>query len=110
MAMPALLLQKPSKESKSKDHVTALKRRLASWKKGDIAELLKECDTIQGRIKISAPKRTTEATSKRFAALMKQGKINSAVKLLTSSMEGGILNPDTETMTLLQSKHPEPTP
>lgn len=110
MVMPALLLQKPSKQSKSKDHVAALKRRLACWKKGDIEELLKECNTIQSRIKISAPQKTTEATSKRFAALMKQGKINAAVKLLTSSMEGGILNLDTETMTLLQSKHPEPTP
>ena len=110
MVLPALLLQKPSKESKSKDHVTALKRRLISWKEGDILGLLRECGTIQSRIKLSAPKNTTEATSKRFANLMKQGKMNAAVKLLTSSMQGGILNLDTETMNLLRAKHPEPTP
>ena len=39
---------------------------------------------------------------------MKQGKINAAVKLLTSSMDGGVLPLDDDTMTLLQSKHPEP--
>ena len=110
MVLPALLLQKPSKESKSKDHVAALKRRLKSWKEGDILGLLKECDTIQSRIKLSAPRNTTEAISKRFAILMKQGKINAAVKLLTSSMQGGILNLDADTMNLLRAKHPEPTP
>ena len=33
MVMPALLLQKPSKSSKSKDHGAALERRLLLWKK-----------------------------------------------------------------------------
>ena len=30
--IPALLLHKPSKPSKSKDHVAALKRRVEKWK------------------------------------------------------------------------------
>ena len=37
--MPALLLQKPSKSSKSKDHVDALKRRLGKWKMESFATL-----------------------------------------------------------------------
>ena len=35
-----LLLQKPSQKSKSKDHVTHLKRRLELWKQGDIPALV----------------------------------------------------------------------
>ena len=31
MIMPNLLLQKPSKNSKAKDHLTALERRMSSW-------------------------------------------------------------------------------
>ena len=107
MVMPALLLQKPSSKSKSKDHSEALKRRLVLWKKGDLNELMRETETIQLRLKSSTPSNNIEAVSKKFAALMKKGKLNAAVKLLTSSMEGGILPLDEETMTLLQSKHPE---
>ena len=107
MVMPALLLQKPSSKSKSKDHSEALKRRLVLWKKGDLNELMRETETIQLRLKSSTPSNNIEAVSKKFAALMKKGKLNAAVKLLTSSMEGGILPLDEETMTLLQTKHPE---
>ena len=91
MVLPGLLLQKPSKESKSKDHVDALKRRLSLWRDGELLDLLTECDTIQKRIKSSLPRNSQESISKRFASLMKKGKANAAVKLLTSSMEGGIL-------------------
>ena len=110
MTMPALLLQKPSKDSKAKDHTEALKRRLVLWNNGNIQALLAECDTIQKRIRSSVPANSVEATSKKFATLMKQGKINAAVKLLTSSMDGGVLPLTDETMTLLRAKHPEPTP
>ena len=108
MIMPALLLQKPSKVSKSKDHTAALKRRLAIWQRGDFLELLHESETIQKRMKASVPMNNIEAVSKKFASLMKAGKLNAAVKLLTNSMEGGILPLNTETMTLLQTKHPGP--
>jgi len=47
MIMPALLLQKPTKKSKSRDHKSALERRMQNWEDGDILELLKECQTIQ---------------------------------------------------------------
>ena len=39
--MQVLLLQKTSQKSKTRDHVTHLKRRLAIWK-GDIFALVKE--------------------------------------------------------------------
>ena len=43
--MPALLLQKPSKTSKNRDHLDALERRLQLWKIGEIKSLLLETET-----------------------------------------------------------------
>ena len=51
MIMPNLLLQKPSKNSKAKDHLKALERRLESWISGDLLELSKEAETIQKRLR-----------------------------------------------------------
>ena len=110
MVLPAILLQKPSRTSKSKDHTIALKRRLILWKKGEILPLLEESETIQQRLINSISKNSSESISKKFASLMKQGKVNPAVKLLTSNMQGGILPLNAETMSLLESKHPEPSP
>ena len=48
--MPALLLQKPSKSSKSKDHVDVLKRRLEKLKNREFLQLLREATTLQSRL------------------------------------------------------------
>ena len=40
--MPALLLQKQNKNSKAKEHVAALERRLELWENGYTIELLSE--------------------------------------------------------------------
>ena len=50
-AMPAFLLQKPSKSSKAKDHLQALERRIKLWDEGDIEGLLYEGMTIQQRLR-----------------------------------------------------------
>ena len=42
MIMPSLLLQKPSKTSKSKDHLIALERRMEDWFNSDLQKLLHE--------------------------------------------------------------------
>ena len=55
MVMPTLLLQKPSASSKSRDHKAALQRRLILWQKGDLKELMQECETLQKRLKDSLP-------------------------------------------------------
>ena len=108
MTMPALLLQKPSASSKAKEHKEVLVRRLDLWKNGDLVALLRECETIQKRMKMSTPSRSIEAISKKFSNLMKAGKVRAAVNLLTANMEGGVLPLNEETMKLLQKKHPEP--
>ena len=42
MVMPALLLQRPHRDSKSRDHVACLERRLPLWRNGNIKSLLDE--------------------------------------------------------------------
>ena len=48
--MPALLLQKPSRKSKSRNHLVALERRFKLWNEGNIYELLDESKEIQERL------------------------------------------------------------
>ena len=82
--MPNILLQKPSKRSKVKDHLKALVRRIDLWINGNIDELLFQGETIQSRLHhINTPKSIGEL-SKKFALLMEKGNVNSALKLLTS--------------------------
>ena len=45
--MPTLLLQKPRKNSKSKDHLKSLERRFEIWNKGNISQIYEEGKTIQ---------------------------------------------------------------
>ena len=104
--MPALLLQKPSKTSKSKDHVEALDRRLESWRKGYLLKLFGEA-AIQSRLPINNGKRDMATILKRFKELMQKGNVKGAIKLLTNNMKGGILPLDEQTMELLRTKHPE---
>ena len=49
--MPNLLLQKPSQKSKSKDGLSALRRKMEFWESGELMELLKEAETIQKCLK-----------------------------------------------------------
>ena len=42
MVMVPLLLQKPSKSSKSADHIKYLTKRLELWKKGDLLSILRK--------------------------------------------------------------------
>ena len=84
MVMPSLFLQKPSKVSKSKDHVAALERRLKLWHSGNILELLKEAQTIQEGLKSFMQPKTIAEISKQFAERMQKGNVNSAIKLVTN--------------------------
>ena len=105
--MPALLLQKPSKTSKSKDHLKALERRLEVWNKGDITALFREAETLQQRLPKPQEKSDIASISRRFKNLMESGNVNGAIKLITNNMGGGILPLDDETLETLHQKHPE---
>ena len=86
-----LLLQKPSRSSKSKDHIRHLQRRLDLWIKGDLDTLLHEGQSIQSRLKFKSDARNIESTARSFGKLMKEGKVQAARNLLTRPNTGGIL-------------------
>ena len=70
--MPALLLQKPSKNTKSRDHLKSLKRRFEIWKEGNINELYKEGRAIQDRLKSDGSPNDIAKISKKFKLQMKK--------------------------------------
>ena len=105
--MPALLLQKPFKNSKSKDHSKALERRLEKWHQGKFQELYEEAETIQQRLSKPSRKNDIASISKRFKDHMQRGNVNAAIRLLTDNMSHGILPLNKETLGLLIQKHPE---
>ena len=110
MIMLSLLLQKPSKNLKAKDHTKALERRLKLWTDGHLGELLKEGDTIQSSLKhVNAPK-TIALLSKKFVEQMEKGNVDSTIKLITNNMQNGILPLTDTALTLLKQKHPKSAP
>ena len=91
LVMSSLLLQKPSQESKSKEHLEALEPRMDLWKSEEILQLLHEGETIQ---KYSRPANTPSAVTelpKKFTREMYKGNVTNAMKLLTDNMQNGIL-------------------
>ncbi|KAL5467485.1 hypothetical protein EMCRGX_G031714 [Ephydatia muelleri] len=79
-----LLLQKPFRTSKAKDHTSCLKRRLTSWKEGNIDILLLEGRTIQQRLPASdSYTHANEDITRSFTKLMFEGNCKAAMRLLT---------------------------
>ena len=105
--MPALLLQKPSKTSRSREHLDALQRRLQLWEIAEIKSLLLEAKTIQQRLASNNDRKNIADVLKKFAKLMGKGNINGALKLLTNNMTNGILPLDEKTLCSLKQKHPQ---
>ena len=94
MLIPNLFLQKPSKNSRSKDHQLALERRIELWHKGEFEELYFEGNTIQASLK------------RKFKQYMAKGDINSALNLLTNNIENGLLPLNKDTLSKLIQKYP----
>ena len=85
--MPALFLQKPNKNSKSKDHLVSLEMRLEIWEEGNISNLLHEEETIQEKMKISEKVMNIEKISLKFKNMMSKGNVNRVLKPLTEDIE-----------------------
>jgi len=105
--MPALLLQKPSKNSKAKDHLISLERRLILWENGDLQELISEGTAIQDRLTSMIQPNDIAKISKKFKDLMQKGNVNGALKLLSNNMNNGVLPLNDETLNQLKMKHPD---
>ena len=120
IVFPLLLLQKPSKGSKTKDHITCLERRLASWTNGDLDELVREGRAIQQRLPKHGSARPNSNLARNFSNLMFMGKCKAALDLLSNDNNGGVLhlddpadanNPNSPTVRdILISKHPPGQP
>ena len=78
--MQDLILQKPSKSSKSKDHLKAVERRLEVWNKGGISALFREANTLQQRLPKPQERSDVASISKRFKIMMESGNVNGAIK------------------------------
>ena len=88
MTMPILLLQKPHRTSKMKDHIACLERRLESWKDGDIVYLLEEGRTIQQRLH-QCPRLTNAQDSPPFFSLTDGQTLNAFVMNMDEKFSPG---------------------
>ena len=120
--MQPLLLQKPCKLSKAKDHSHHLSRRLDLWKKGSFDELMNECRCIQNHLKSAHPESDkSRDVARLFDHLLSEGKVGAALHLLTVTPKEGVLPLDSlvpsgsdssgsplfkTTKEILQEKHP----
>ena len=119
-----LLLQKPSQKSKSRDHVTHLKRRPDLWKQGNIPSLVQVGRCIQRHL-LSRPRPSDDdAIARNFGKMMEQVKVRSALQYRSRKTTGGILHlndmiptgsPNSEPTLqsirdVLQDKHPTGNP
>jgi len=116
MVMPALLLQRPHFNSKSRDHINSLHRRLKLWHDGDIQTLVNEGIIIQQRIQKfhGASSSTTSDTSRFFARLMFQGKVKAALRYMSNHSRGSFLPlsskiGESTVFNKLMRKHPPPS-
>ena len=91
MVMPSLLLLKPSRKSKSKDHLKSLENRMKLRHAGEIMELLKEAETIQKDLRVSNTPLTIVEISKKFIREMRKGNISSVMNLLEDNMQNDFL-------------------
>ena len=114
-----VLLQKPHQSSKSRDHISALERRLTAWRNGNIDELVREGRTIQKQLRAFTTRNLTEEEqdgrkAKIFAKLVFEGKIHSALRYLSDNHGGGVLSLDERVNSaenrsvrdVLRDKHP----
>ena len=109
MILPSLFIQKPSKNSKVKDHIQKLQDRFELWNNCNIAELHRQGQTIQR--KLTSSKRTdNNDIAKVFARLILQGNVNAAMRHLTDNSDQGLLPVTDVVINELKKKHPDPAP
>ena len=113
----ALILQRDRMVRKAKDIRPLLSRRMDLWEAGRLPELLSEAQRCDKQLSQSLSPMTPEQLERTFNRLMLEGRIRSAVRLLTERGAGGTLDPETEAqgkhgplgksvLDVLQEKHP----
>ena len=107
MILSSLLLQKPSRKSKAKQHSAKLSQRLTLWKEWKIDIQLCGGKAIQRQLQWKP--RSKEEITKIFSRLMPQERVIVALKFLESEAQTGRILPlKHETLQGLYEKHPSP--
>ena len=96
--LPHLICQRTHEKSRTAEDRKAMERRLDLWEKGEIQKLMREAETLQKRVKKNLGKKKQEDRSKKFASLMRQGKVAKAGRELTSEATVGTLPLNKETI------------
>ena len=121
MTFQMLLLQKPvDPKASPQSHSKRLEHRLDLWRQGDIDDLLHEARTIQEQLsdRASTTRQKTkpnEDRARQFASMVHDGKVKSALRLLSEDSSGGVLHledriGDNSVLDLLRYKHPVAEP
>ena len=92
IVLPILLLQMPSRTSKTKQHIALLERKLGLWSNGDLDELVIEGRAIQQRLPKNGPTKANSSLAHSFSNLMFMGKCKAALDLLSRGEKGVILH------------------
>ena len=91
------LLLLPHAKSKTRDHISCLKRSLELWEKGDLAKLLKEGKSIQNHLRVSSTRYDSlsdDRIARTFSKLMMEGRVRAALRLLVKDGRTGLLKLD----------------
>ena len=93
MVMQTLMLQKPRRQSKAKEHATTLHRHLSLRLNGDIDPLFVEGQSIQARLLSVHNSREDDNLVRRFTSLMSKGMIRAALRCFEDTTSHKVLNP-----------------
>ena len=115
--LTALVLQRDKMVRKAKDIRPLLTRRMDMWEAGQLKELLQEAQRCDRQLATSLTPMNQEQVERTFARLMMEGRVRSAVRLLTDRLGGGVLDPGANVegagsppqrtvLDVLQEKHP----
>ena len=116
MLFQMLLLQKPFQSNPS-SYAKCLKRRLELWRVGAIPKLMEECRTIHEQLAKHQQRheKSNPDGAKRFASLVTEGKLGTALAHLEEDASMGVLNLDDRigndtVRDILTAKHPPAAP
>ena len=90
------VIKKPSKRSKTKDHINALEKRLRHWEERKFGDLFWEAQTIQDSLKTIFNSCDIALILKQFADVMQKGNANGSLNLIMNNM------------VVVMGGHPEP--
>ena len=90
LILPALILQKLSKNSKTKDNVNALQRRFELWCKENVKELIKESKLLQKRMSKGKSNKSESTLLGTFTNAFTSGNVGLAGKLFVGTTSSSL--------------------